>query len=165
MVGVCKMCKEEKGLVESHLMPRLLYDYCRQGPHRPIFATEDGLIPSDRQIQYPLLCKGCEQILNNGGETWVAEKLAHYDKTFPLHQALSAVPPVRVGQTLIYSAAKTPDVRVDKLVHFGMGIFWKAAVHSWKGGEKEPRIELGKYSEQCKRLTNTPVRGDLSVLR
>ena len=147
MVGVCKMCNEERGLVESHLMPRLLYDYLRQGSHRPVFTTEDGLIPSDRQIKHPLLCEECEQILNDGGETWIAEKLAHYDKTFPLYQVLSAVSPLRVGQTLIYSAAKTQGIRVDKLVHFGMGIFWKAAIHSWKAGRQSPRIELGKYSE------------------
>jgi hypothetical protein len=31
----CKMCFEEKVLVMSHL-PRALYEYCREGEHRPI---------------------------------------------------------------------------------------------------------------------------------
>ena len=28
-----------------------------------------------------------------------------------------------------------------------MGIFWKAAVHSWSGSKTEPMIELGTYAE------------------
>jgi hypothetical protein len=28
-----------------------------------------------------------------------------------------------------------------------MGVFWKASVHSWKGNGREPRIELGPYSD------------------
>jgi len=45
----------------------------------------------------------------------------------------------------IYFAAGNPEFDFQSLTHFAMGIFWKASVHSWKGGEKDPRIELGPY--------------------
>jgi hypothetical protein len=85
---------------------------------------------------------------NEGGESGILDKLAAYDKTFPLYDALVFVPPVEnISNTKIFLASKTPDVQVEKLIHLGMGIFWKASVHSWQGGRTEPRIELGKYSE------------------
>ena len=129
-------------------MPAAIYLYLRTAEHKPIVVGDGALIPSDRQLQDHLLCQECEDILNDGGETWVIDKLARIEKTFPLYDLITAAPPAHeLERTRIYYASNTPEVKVDKLVHFGMGLFWKAAVHSWKGGEASPRIELGKYAE------------------
>ena len=37
------------------------------------------------------------------------------------------------------------------LTHFAMGIFWKAAIHSWSGSETAPLIDLGPYTESVRR--------------
>ncbi len=50
----------------------------------------------------------------------------------------------------IYFAVENPDIDVEKLTHFAMGIFWKAAVHSWKGKERNPMIELGPYADRIR---------------
>lgn len=93
-LGKCKMCLNQEMLVSSHLMPRLLYDYCRKGEHRPIRVGDGVVIPTDRQTQDYLLCQDCEDVLNKRGEGWVAGKLATFDGKFPLYDLLTKVSPV-----------------------------------------------------------------------
>jgi hypothetical protein len=150
-VGKCKMCLKEKAIVMSHFMPRFLYDYCRVGEHRPIKLGGEAVFPTDRQTQDYLLCEGCEDILSKGGETWIADKLATWERAFPLYDLLAKHPPdFKEDGTVLYSAANNPEIRVDKLTHFALGMFWKASVHSWSGTATDPRIELGPYSEKIR---------------
>jgi hypothetical protein len=150
--GICKLCLKEKQLVSSHLMPRALYAYCYKDEHRPIKYGDGFLLPTDRQTQDYLLCKDCEDILNQGGESWIADKLATWERTFPLYDMLTKVPPDFDEDGMgVYFAAKNPEIKIDKLVHFALGLFWKASVHPWKAGRIEPRIELGPYSEDIRK--------------
>jgi len=41
----------------------------------------------------------------------------------------------------IYARSK-PEIDVEKLTHFALGIFWKAGVHSWKKNKN-----LGVYGQ------------------
>jgi hypothetical protein len=75
-------------------------------------------------------------------------KLATFEKTFPLYDLVSANPPVySLDKTNIFSVRDLPIVKVKELVHFGMGMFFKAAVHGWQKGRTEPRINLEPYTE------------------
>jgi hypothetical protein len=47
----------------------------------------------------------------------------------------------------LFWAANNPAINVEKITHFAMGIFWKASVHSWKGGGCAPMIDLGGHEE------------------
>lgn len=86
-------------------------------------------------------------------------RLATVDRKFPLYDGLTKYAPEWVdGDVILYSAAKNPEIDVDKLTHFAMGIFWKASVHSWSGQSRDPRIELGPYSEAIRRW----LRGETS---
>jgi hypothetical protein len=86
--------------------------------------------------------------LNQGGESWIAEKLATWERTFPLHDLLTKqLPDFDEEGMAVYFATKNPEIKVDKLTHLALGIFWKASVHSWSGTRKDPRIELGPYSD------------------
>jgi hypothetical protein len=110
------------------------------------------VIPTDRQTQDHVLCGVCEDILNKRGEGWVVTKLASFDRTFPLYDLLTKCPPYLSEDGLeAYLAAHNPEIDVEKLVHFAMGIFWKAAVHPWSGTDREPRIELGPYAEEIRK--------------
>jgi hypothetical protein len=51
----------------------------------------------------------------------------------------------------VYLTAQYPEMEVGKIIHFALGLFWKASVHSWKKDSTEPRIELGPYSEAIRR--------------
>ncbi len=150
-IGKCRMCLREKALVRSHLMPAALYDYCRKGEHRPIKVGGGFVIPTDRQTQDFLLCEDCEDILNSGGEGWILGKLATWERTFPLYDLLMKVPPLfDEDGMVVYLAAQNPEIEVEKLTHFALGLFWKASVHSWRGDTTDPRIDLGPYSEEVR---------------
>jgi hypothetical protein len=105
-------------------------------------------MPTDRQTQDYLLCEGCEDILNKGGESWIADKLATWERSFPLYEVLTKQPPLFDEEGMaVYLAGGNLEIKIDKLIHFALGMFWKASVHSWSGTKTEPRIELGPYSE------------------
>jgi hypothetical protein len=48
--------------------------------------------------------------------------------------------------------ATNPDIDVPKLIYFAAGLFYKAAVHSWIGGETKPRIDLREADIEALRL-------------
>ena len=127
-----------------------MYDYCRKGEHRPIRVGDGVLFATDRQTQVVLLCKECEDVLNRGGEMWIAKKLATPEGTFPLYSILTTHPPDFDRGIRFYFAARNADVETDKLTHLALGIFWKASVHSWRSPETEPCIDLGPYSDRIR---------------
>jgi hypothetical protein len=132
-------------------MPASLYEYCRKGEHRPLRLGGGFVMPTDRQTQDYLLCGDCEDILNQGGESWIADKLATWERTFPLYEILTKQPPDFDEEGMaVYFAAKNSEVKVDKLTHFALGMFWKASVHSWSGTQADSRIKLGPYSESIR---------------
>lgn len=133
-------------------MPAALYDYCRKGEHRPIKVGGGFVLPTDRQTQDYLLCEACEHVLSKGGEEWIANKLATWERHFPFYDLLTRTPPLfdEDGMT-VYLAAQNPEIDVMKITHFALGLFWKASVHSWKKGSTKPRIELGPYSEAIRK--------------
>ena len=145
------MCLLEKPLASSHFMPSALYGYCHTEDNKP-FRVGDGIVIStDRQTQAYLLCDECEGILNSGGETWILDKLATWERAFPLFDLLLQQPAeLDDNGSALYYAARNPAIDATKITHFAMGMFWKASVHSWRGNSTEPRIELGPYSDRIR---------------
>ena len=142
------MCLEEKELVRSHLIPAAIYEYCRGTSASPARVGEGKVRLTDRQTQAYLLCFACEGVLNRGGEMWTNGKLATIEQSFPLYDLLmNSRKSFEDAKGGIYFAAANPNFDFEGLAHFAMGIFWKASVHSWRGGEKAPLIELGSYSD------------------
>ena len=120
-----------------------MYDYCRTTDSEPVLLTTHVMMQTSRQTQDHLLCEGCER--------WLLPLLARIDQTFPLLGIIEKFPPDQVdGEWKGYAAFRNPEIEVDKLVHFAMGVFWKASVHSWVGNSREPRIELGPYREKVR---------------
>jgi hypothetical protein len=144
----CPGCLITKPVVSRHLIPAAIYDYCRRENASPIRVGDDVIMHTDRQVQTYLLCSDCEGVLNKGGEMWVNSKLARLKQGFPLYDLLTSVPPAFNTEGVdMYFAADNSQIDVEKLSHFAMGIFWKAAVHSWKARESRPSIQLGPYAD------------------
>jgi len=152
-ISICKLCSRERKVIRSHLIPRAIYRLLGQPGSDPVHVSSDAVIQSSRQITAYLLCRDCDGGLNKHGETWLIPLLARRDGEFPLYDILQNVPPEIDSPTLkVYSAVKNPGIHVDRLLHFAMGIFWKASVHSWRGRKNEPLIHLGKYKEPLRRF-------------
>ena len=149
--GKCPMCKLDKKLVKSHLIPRALYNYCRAADSEPVLITTKVMVQSSKQTKDHLLCSDCEGVLNEGGEKWLLPKLAKIEGKFPFLDILRLKPPKFAEPDLVVCAAATnPGIRVDKLVHFGLGMFWKASVHHWGFVSDETLIDLGEYGEKVR---------------
>ena len=149
--GICKLCILEKKLVQSHLLPASLYKYCKVGHHSPILLGGGVLRPTDKQTKDHLLCQGCEDILSGRGETWIGPRLATWQRKFPFYDLLTKLLPDRAGDGInVYFANRNPEIKTEQLAHFAMGIFWKAASHSWDRRSREPKIELGPYRDQVR---------------
>lgn len=150
-LGICKLCLKTKPLAESHLMSSGLYDLCGTANDDPIFVSSKVILQSGRQLKYPLLCEECDGMLGREDENWVLPLLARSDGKFPFFDFLKNVPPdVNDTDILAYSASRIPEIDCPKIVHFAIGIFWKASVHSWRGGETAPLIDFGKYGESLR---------------
>jgi hypothetical protein len=164
----CPMCLETKNVVSSHLIPAKAYEYFHAPGAHPISISSKVVMGTDRQLQAYLLCLECEDRLNKGGEMWLLPLFATYEGSFPFYDLLTKVPPeASFEEGTAYFVSKNPAIQVDKLVHFGMGMFFKAAVHSWEGGKKEPMIEMGPYLESVRAFligkTGFPERMTLNV--
>jgi len=146
-IGICPGCRLEKTLVRSHLIPQAIYAYFRGiDGSSPVRVGDDVVMHTDRQIQDYLLCESCEDMINKGGENWVNPKLATIEKTFPLYDlVMGSYPAYEDQHGGIYYTFTNPNLDVERLTHFALGVFWKAAVHSWSGSKKEPMINLGEY--------------------
>jgi hypothetical protein len=152
-IGTCRLCGETKEIVRSHLIPQAMYDYCRAPDSEPILLTSKVVMPTSRQLQHPLLCQPCDNSLNEGGEGWLLPLLATIDQKFPLLDLIErSAPDIAEPDLRGYAASRNPAIKVEKLVHFAMGVFWKASIHSWEGGSKTSRIEFGPYRESIRRF-------------
>lgn len=114
------MCLQTKTVVSSHLHPAALYVYCRNTEDVSPVRVGDGVIShTDRQVQHPLLCLECEQILNKGGEAWVNPKLATVKDGFPLYDILMKGP--AEAPDIYYAANNGPlETKTEKCRMFGL---------------------------------------------
>jgi hypothetical protein len=151
-ISKCRMCLKRKQLVSSHLLPGALYKFVEPPDGAPIFFSSEVVLASSRQLQYPLLCLDCERVLNSNGENWFIPQLARTDGEFPFFDLLTKNPPVVTdAESRCYAAAQNPEIQTARVVHFAMGIFWKAAIHSWRGASDEPLIDLGIHVEPIRK--------------
>lgn len=152
-VGTCKFCLEpNKPLVESHLAPAALYDLCSVGGEF-VILTAEVVTFNGRQLMHSLLCKECDGFFSTNGENWTLPLLATLDGRFPFFDLLQKVPPDLVDSDLMgYAVSRNPEIDVQKLTHFALGVFWKASVHPWSGRQTESWIRLGPYGEEIRKF-------------
>jgi len=106
------------------------------------------MIETSRQVHDYVLCLDCEQLLNVNGEQWVLERLA-VGLASPLYYALGGLEPIHRETDLdVYAVVRNPEFDVEKIVHFGVGVFYKAAVHRWRIDKNRwQKLSFGAYLE------------------
>lgn len=152
--GTCKLCLEYKKLCDSHYLPKRLYAFVRakqmKNPN-PLVLSGKGTKQVSDQLRGYVFCKGCEDLFNKNGEMWVLANIPHDDgASFPLKNALGSEMPVAIGQNVkLYDVSSIAAFDMDKLVYFGLSIFWRGAAHDWKStsGLSPPKVELCDYFE------------------
>jgi len=155
--GTCRLCKKERELQDSHFFPASIYKACRDAENNknPIAIADGGAAQTSAQMTEYLLCADCERRLNENGERWIHLNIARIDG-FPLQKAVAKATPILAGDEMAgYAGADIPEIDVEKLVYFGLSIFWRAAIHRWKttdANKLTKRIWLGPYEEPIRRF-------------
>jgi hypothetical protein len=143
-IGDCPLCLSKGvSLHLSHFMPRSLYPLLRGGDHHPVRFSREKMAATSEQVKDYVFCGDCEKTINSGGESWIHTLFATLGGAFPLRDRLLKQSPVTdAGDVKLFAASGNPDIDVQKITHFGCGIFLKAAVHPWHGDLTKPYIEM-----------------------
>jgi hypothetical protein len=149
--GICALCKQDKNLVDSHFLPAATYRPLHASGlpvNDPMVMTHKRVYQSSRQITAQAFCNDCETCFNQRGESWVLSKLAT-PTSFSLRDIVTATPPeINEPDFRAFACNKIPEFRFERVVHFSMGLFWKAAAYTWNIIDGPlPRIKLGPYEE------------------
>ena len=147
--GTCKLCLEDKELCDSHYLPKRLYAFGRakqmKNPNPLVVSGKSAKQVSD-QLRGYVFCKGCEDLFNKNGEAWVLAKIPRdYSDPFPLQDALGPEKPLSIGKRVnLYDGSSIKAFDMEKLVYFGLSIFWRGAAHDWKStlGLSAPAVDL-----------------------
>jgi len=147
--GICKLCKQQGELQNSHLLPSACYALIhsrKTANPNPVFVTDRRAYTTSRQIQDYLLCSDCEDRFNKRGEAWVLENCYRGPGRFLLRENLTRYRAVaqHVG-ILVFEGARIPEIDCAKLIFFGMSVFWRAGAHDWPRGNERAGIALGSY--------------------
>jgi hypothetical protein len=145
----CALCLRPERLLVSHLIPagfyRLLRDDGKKNPN-PIVVGQEVSLQTAVQVEAPLLCRECEQRLNNGGERWVLQNCFRSAEGFKLQDVLTAANPLhRRRDSVIYAGVQIAGVNMDALAYFAASVIWRAAAHTWKYHDSREQLSLGPY--------------------
>lgn len=158
-VGYCPLCQfGGKELVDSHFFPAASYKpvYGKDlSVNEPMIVTNKRVIQSSRQITAHAFCSDCEDRFNKGGESWVIGKLATLSE-FPLREMVLKSPPIHDEPDFkAFSCGRIPELRSEKIIHFAVGMFWKAAARTWNMVDGSvPQLELGPYEEPIRKFVH-----------
>jgi hypothetical protein len=168
--GTCKLCLEHRELCDSHYLPKRLYAFVRakqmKNPN-PLVLSGKGTKQVSDQLRGYVFCKGCEDLFNKNGEMWVLANIPHDDgRSFPLKDALGPEMPVAIWEGVkLYDVSSVAAFDMDKLVYFGLSIFWRGAAHDWKSTcwRSAPKVDLGEYFEPLRLflLREAPIPDDV----
>jgi hypothetical protein len=142
-IGDCKLCLlKDVDLRASHFLPRSFYALMRTDDHIPVYISKESMYSSTKQVKDYVFCGDCEQCFGKA-ETWIKPMLPEVGGPFPLRERLRKQVPIdKTADWELYEAASNPEINVDKLTHFGIGVFYKGAVHPWNGGGSETPLKL-----------------------
>ncbi len=139
----CKLCRQEKKLLNSHIIPEFFYKYTYSSSHK-ISVVSTGKISKEflnlqKGLKERLLCADCEQLLS----PW--EKY--------VREAIFGGTPLKGMSDNRLIKIEGLDYRTFKL--FGLSLIWRASVSTNRFFEN---IDLGSHEEVIRKklLQNEP---------
>lgn len=128
--GVCKLCRLEKDLQDSHFIGKVVYKKLMEPSLRnpqPVVITGKNLRQSPIQLRDYVFCFDCEQIFNLAGEWWMHKHIATTAGFRLLDLFTGQTPLFNNSDFVLYDAAKSPPVDCGAILEYGAGVFFKAA--------------------------------------
>jgi hypothetical protein len=170
--GICKLCLKEADLLDSHYLPKRVYSMnmarSLKNPNPVTLAHKQAKQVSD-QLRGYTFCHMCEDLFSKNGEKWVLANIPKdYKAPFPLQDALGPETPVFFGDDInVYAGRTITAFEIDKLIYFGMSVFWRGAAREWKSskGAVAPPVDMHEYFEPIRQyLLGGPFPDDVFIL-
>jgi hypothetical protein len=150
--GICKLCLFEKDLHDSHFLGKAVYKTLAGLDSPPIMFTNDSAMQSTEQLRDYVFCYDCEQKFNHRGEKWMHSRIGTMAE-FKLLDLFTGQTPLFAEEGYkLYDGTKLPGVDCAALLHYGAGIFFKAAAHVWDFKGSPCNIEIGEYKEPLRKF-------------
>ena len=152
--GVCRLCRTEAQLCNSHLIPAGFYRLLRSTtiePADPLLISPKSTFTTSIQISEHLLCGECEERFRAGGEDWAIRNCYRVGEGFRLHELTLSCTLLEDGELAkFYSAKSNLEIDCAKLAYFAASVFWRASAHAWKFPTINPAIPiaLGPYEDK-----------------
>lgn len=145
----CKLCGEDKKLIEAHIIPRSFYKVFKDNGKAPITINDQpGIYPKRSQIgiyDKEILCEDCERIFS----TW-----DDYGYRF-LSQEFKEEGYIYNNDLKI--AYNFGSFEYENLVMFFLSVLWRAEVSSNKVFY---RVQLGPYEKILREVISSRTLGD-----
>ena len=158
-VGTCALCLQQNvGLCLSHLLPRAIYRWLQRSMSgaknsNPVHVSASQATTRSFQVSEYLLCPDCEDRLRVGGEDWVIANGYRGTNSSPIRSALAAATPVaKLTHAAMIDARAVPAIDLQKLIHFGTSVLWRAGACPWRMIDHTDQISLGPYQEALRRF-------------
>jgi hypothetical protein len=160
VTGMCGLCKAEGvALCYSDLLPkavvkwvRLSADPIEENPN-PIFVTKNISKPLNFRVAEYFLCLECEGLLNRCGETWTLKNAYRGKTKFPLRDSISqGTRLISLQNADLINAKVLPTVNLEKLIYFGVSVFWKACARKWWALDHAAQLEFGPYEKRFRQF-------------
>lgn len=154
-LGICKLCEREKELQDSHFVGKAVYKRLMEpsldNPY-PVIITSDYAKQSPTQVRDFVFCSDCEQIFNHRGEAWIHKRIATTGKFPLLDLFVGQRPIVAENGYKLYDGTRIPGLDCAALLHYGAGVFFKAAAYVWDFEGLTTGIDLGTHAESLRKF-------------
>lgn len=154
----CGLCRLDRDLKQSHLMPKSLYSALRNafpeaGKDLVFSRVKSGTsFYTDYQVKKPFLCDCCEGRLSRYGENIVSPECHRGEGKFELLEKIKQATPICIDKTEKW-INPTPDdnLNPEAYLYFGASIIWRASAGNWPDGLDAYKNALGdRYQEQIR---------------
>ena len=154
-IGLCKLCRQNKDLRDSHSIPRAMYKGTAAPGMRnpnPVVITRKQTGRTSRQIRDYVLWGDCERRFNKNGEDWMLKALGA-GKRFPLRDRLDVAVPESATAELRRYSCSTTGINAEKLGYFALSVFWRGGIHDWRDpfGSPAPKLDLAEMEEPIRK--------------
>jgi hypothetical protein len=156
IVGVCRLCRKQSELRDSHFIPQAAYKRVRgdgKNPHPLVVQTDKAFQTAD-QIRAHLLCSDCEQRFAKNGENTFFRYCYRGPGEFKLLEVLHALNPLLDDDRwAVYALPESEHRFVEQIGYLGLSVLWKSSAHVWRDRDHPlPSITLGPYQEQTRQF-------------
>lgn len=162
--GICRLCLLDKDLQDSHFLGKSIYRTLSTADSPPIMLTNDSAEQSTEQLRDYVFCYDCEQKFNSGGEMWMHPRISTLTDFKLLDLFRGQTPLFAENGYKLYDGTKVPGLDCASLLHYGAGIFFKAAAHTWDFKGTPSSIDIGKYKEPLRKFLHDGVALPADVL-